>query len=123
MKHFLNDLINDNEVSKNPFKAAIGFIVLKFEDNDKDMNTMESDLKKVHDELLKLKLTKLDCKEFEELSDLVNTTYITKVDKSVCERQLRDYAAFKAKALVYIGLVSGLVSLIMGVIFYFITQM
>jgi len=114
--------MNDNEISKNPFKAAIGFIVLKFEDNDKEMDSMRKQLKVMHDEILKLKLLKLDSKDFEELNDLVTTTHITKVDKSTCEKQLRDYTAFKAKALVYIGLVSGFVSLMIGTVLYFITR-
>ena len=92
MKDFLNDLADQEEIKRNPFKAFATYTALKFEDNDKKCKDL---LEKV-DELDKTGSRKLDEKEFNIF--------------------LRDYDRFKATMSVYViigtVLINGLIYLI-----------
>ena len=78
MKDFLNDLGDQEEIKKNPFKAFAAYTALKFEDNDKKCKEITGTV----DELEKSNAKKLDEKDF-------NTF-------------LRDYDKFKSTMTVYV---------------------
>lgn len=86
MKDFLNDLGDQEEIRKNPFKAFAAYTALKFEDNDKKCKEITGTV----DELEKSNAKKLDEKDF-------NTF-------------LRDYDRFKERMTVYVILGTALMN-------------
>ena len=92
MKDFLNDLGDQEEIRKNPFKAFAAYTALKFEDNDKKCEKVSINV----EELEKSVAKKLDEKDFNAF--------------------LRDYDRFKERMTVYVVvgtiLVNGLLWLI-----------
>lgn len=92
MKDFLNDLADQEEVRRNPFKAFATYTALKFEDNDKK------------------------CKEISETVDTLEKDCGKKLDEKDFNTFLRDYDKFKATMTVYViigtVLINGLIWLI-----------
>ena len=78
MKDFLNDLGDQEEIRKNPFKAFAAYTALKFEDNDKK------------------------CKEITEAVDELEKANAKKLDEKEFNTFLRDYDRFKERMTVYV---------------------
>jgi len=78
MKDFLNDLADQEEIKRNPFKAFATYTALKFEDNDKK------------------------CKELTESVDDLDKSNAKKLDEKDFNTFLRDYDKYKATMTTYV---------------------
>lgn len=78
MKDFLNDLGDQEEIRKNPFKAFAAYTALKFEDNDKK------------------------CKEITDKVDIIEKATEKKLNEKEFNTFLRDYDRFKERMTVYV---------------------
>ena len=101
MKDFLNELADQEAVSKNPFKAFAAYTALKFEDIDEKCKEFTAIVEKNKDDIVALKDKKFDEAEFNKF--------------------LRDYDTFKSQMKVYVVVATVIVNLFVGFFVYILT--
>lgn len=101
MKDFLNELADQEAVSKNPFKAFAAYTALKFEDIDEKCKLFSAMVDRNKDDIVALKDRKLDEAEFNKF--------------------LRDYDSFKSQMKVYVVIATVIVNAVAGIFIYLLT--
>jgi predicted DNA-binding protein YlxM (UPF0122 family) len=101
MKDFLNELADQDAISRNPFKAFAAYTALKFEDIDEKCKLFSAMVERNKDDMVSMKEKKLDEAEFNKF--------------------LRDYDTFKSQMKVYVVIATVIVNAVAGIFIYLLT--